>query len=127
MKARLALDEKGYPYGVRIDCPGCGDDHVLVTVPGHGAQWSWNGSLDIPTFSPSLMVTSGHYAEGRETPNPDGCYCTTDKDFPPGWACYRCHSFIRDGRIQFLGDCTHALAGQTVDLPDIADDEGRST
>ena len=23
-----------------------------------------------------------------------------------------------DGRIQFLGDCTHHLAGQTVDLPD---------
>lgn len=23
-----------------------------------------------------------------------------------------------DGRIQFLNDCTHALAGQTVDLPD---------
>lgn len=30
-----------------------------------------------------------------------------------------CHSFIRDGRIEFLSDCTHALAGQTVDLPDI--------
>jgi hypothetical protein len=25
----------------------------------------------------------------------------------------------RPGRIQFLGDCTHALAGQTVDLPEI--------
>jgi hypothetical protein len=23
---------------------------------------------------------------------------------------------VTDGRIQFLGDCTHALAGQTVDL-----------
>jgi len=30
-----------------------------------------------------------------------------------------CHSFIRDGKIQFLGDCTHALAGQTVDLPEL--------
>ena len=29
-----------------------------------------------------------------------------------------CHTFVTDGRIQFLGDCTHALAGQTVDLPD---------
>lgn len=29
-----------------------------------------------------------------------------------------CHSFIKDGKIQFLGDCTHALANQTVDLPD---------
>jgi hypothetical protein len=28
-----------------------------------------------------------------------------------------CHSFVTDGRIQFLGDCTHALANQTFDLP----------
>ena len=27
--------------------------------------------------------------------------------------------FVTDGKIQFLGDCTHALAGQTVDLPDM--------
>lgn len=30
-----------------------------------------------------------------------------------------CHSFVRDGRIQFLADCTHAMAGQTVDLPEV--------
>ena len=29
-----------------------------------------------------------------------------------------CHSFVVDGRIQFLGDCTHELACQTVDIPD---------
>ena len=29
----------------------------------------------------------------------------------------RCHSFVRDGGIQFLTDCEHGLAGQTVDLP----------
>lgn len=28
-----------------------------------------------------------------------------------------CHSFITDGQIQFLNDCTHPLAGQTVPLP----------
>lgn len=31
----------------------------------------------------------------------------------------RCHSFITDGKIQFLSDCTHELAGKTVELPDI--------
>ena len=30
-----------------------------------------------------------------------------------------CHSFITDGKIQFLSDCTHDLAGKTVELPDI--------
>ena len=29
-----------------------------------------------------------------------------------------CHSFVTDGRIQFLGDCTHKLAGQTVNIPE---------
>jgi hypothetical protein len=29
-----------------------------------------------------------------------------------------CHSFVRDGQIQFLGDCTHALKGQTVERPE---------
>lgn len=37
-----------------------------------------------------------------------------------------CHSFIRDGQIQFLSDCTHALAGQTVPLPAWPDDEERT-
>ncbi|MGC4033677.1 MAG: hypothetical protein QM754_18485 [Tepidisphaeraceae bacterium] len=32
------------------------------------------------------------------------------------FTCYRCHSFVRDGQIEFLGDCTHELAGKTVPL-----------
>ena len=48
---------------------------------------------------------------------------------PPGAERYpcvevRCHSFVTDGRIQFLSDSTHVLAGQTVDLPPIADSMG---
>ena len=31
-----------------------------------------------------------------------------------------CHSFVVNGQIQFLPDCTHALAGQTVPIPDWA-------
>ena len=31
----------------------------------------------------------------------------------------RGHSYVTDGRIQYLSDCTHPLAGQTVDLPDV--------
>ena len=29
-----------------------------------------------------------------------------------------CHSFIKDGNIQYLNDCTHKLAGQTIEIPD---------
>jgi predicted RNA-binding Zn-ribbon protein involved in translation (DUF1610 family) len=100
-------------------CPGCGDSH-LVTVkpnpekPGERPVWGWNGSYDAPTFTPSLLVTSGHYVSGE---SPDTCWQCQHPDC--GFTCYRCHSFVTDGRIQFLSDCTHALAGQTVDLPEI--------
>jgi hypothetical protein len=28
-----------------------------------------------------------------------------------------CHSFVRNGKIEYLSDCTHNLAGKTVDIP----------
>jgi hypothetical protein len=30
-----------------------------------------------------------------------------------------CHSWVTNGRIQFLSDCTHSLKDQTVELPEI--------
>jgi hypothetical protein len=78
-------------------CPGCGHDHAFTVGPqreGWGtARWSWNGSFDRPTFQPSLLCNKYH-AESR------------------------CHSFVTDGKIQFLSDCHHSLAGKTVELPD---------
>ncbi len=41
-----------------------------------------------------------------------------DKDTPER----RCHSFVKDGKIQYLKDCWHKLAGQTVDLPDFEEE-----
>jgi hypothetical protein len=52
--------------------------------------WTYNGDPVRPTFSPSVLAWTE----------------TT-----------RCHSFVTDGRISFLGDSTHAFAGQTVTLP----------
>lgn len=52
--------------------------------------WSFNESLDKPTISPSLLV------HGKT----------------------HCHSFIKDGTIQFLGDCEHELKNQMVEIPD---------
>lgn len=72
-----------------IFCPGCECGH------GYDARWQFNGDFEHPTFTPSYVVRSGN-ALGDTV----------------------CHSFVTDGKIQFLGDCTHALAGQTVDLPD---------
>ena len=78
-------------------CPGCGYGHPFEVEAPDGKGWTWNGSLEKPTFSPSLLV----YGSGTH----DG-------------ATPRCHSFVTDGRIRFLSDCGHSLAGQTVDLPD---------
>lgn len=100
--------------GLMFRCPGCGGNHMVKVGDGPGPRWGWNGSGDAPTFTPSILVRSGHYAHGGQRGN---CWCTCDD---PGRAfrCAQCHSFVTDGRIQFLSDCTHALAGQTVDLPD---------
>ena len=72
-------------------CPGCDSP---VRIKG----WALDGNVDRPTFSPSVLTT-----------------------MPDGNSKYVCHSFIRDGKIQFLGDCTHELRGQTVDLPELPD------
>jgi hypothetical protein len=75
-----------------IQCPGCKEEHQF------NDGWKFNGDMENPTFSPSLLVQGG-------------------RGFGDAYEDFRCHSFIRDGRIQFLNDCTHHLKGQTVDLP----------
>jgi hypothetical protein len=83
-------------------CPGCKTEHIIVSRAGancsHKVEWGFNGDVDRPTFSPSLLVR-WEYRNGNPT--------------------QICHSFIRNGQIQFLGDCTHSLAGQTVDLHEV--------
>jgi hypothetical protein len=97
---KLRTAEDGY---VLFWCPGCDGAHGLrvSTDPNPGPRWGFNGDYDRPTFTPSVLVRYDGADAGR-----DGA--------PPAV----CHSFVTDGQIQFLGDCTHALAGQTVPLPD---------
>lgn len=85
-----------------FQCPGCKVRHLIPVRadPTGGPVWEWNGSLDSPTLKPSCLV--------HETPA-SGEYAGQP----------RCHSFVTDGRIQFLADCSHELAGQTVDLPEL--------
>jgi hypothetical protein len=78
--------------GFMVFCPGCGNHHVLRTEApeGHRPIWTWNGSMEAPTFSPSLLVA-------------------------PGTA-HQCHSFIRDGVWEYLDDCHHSMKGQKVPM-----------
>lgn len=86
-------------------CPGCDDWHVLNVDNPHHPRWQFNGDVERPSFEPSICVTY--------PANPDA-----EEEFKEWRVERRCHSFVRGGRIQFLDDCTHQLAGQTVDLPD---------
>lgn len=100
-------------------CPGCSDHHVIrIGGEGSGPKWGYNGNPAAPTFKPSILVRSGHYVPGHAG---DQCYCTWDRKDQDEFAdlkCGICHSFVTDGRIRFLPDSTHELAGQTVDLPE---------
>jgi hypothetical protein len=77
-------------------CPGCGYCHHIKTKeyntdPAHHPQWEWNGDMDKPTCSPSFLIGGAK----------------------------RCHSFIHDGKIEYLQDCDHDLKGTTVDMADM--------
>lgn len=71
-------------------CPGCNRAHIIYSGAGLRTAWEWNGDQDRPTFTPSYLAT---------------------------WDENRCHSFIKDGCWQYLADCTHPFAGQTVPIP----------
>jgi hypothetical protein len=90
-------DQTGYHVEYAFWCPGCKINHSYVVQRKDpkdvGPVWQWNGSLEKPTFSPSLLVWGSRPEQ-------------------------RCHLFVTDGKIQFLGDCAHDLKNQTVPLLD---------
>lgn len=76
-------------------CDGC-KTHHQVPVNGRNG-WTWNGSTDFPTLTPSLLVNPGHVVP----------------DVPV------CHSFVKEGTVQYLEDSTHQLAGKTLPLEEL--------
>jgi hypothetical protein len=77
-------------------CPGCKCAHGVWTSRKNSmnAIWTFNGNMDSPTFAPSILIKH-NFVGGKET-------C--------------CHTFVRDGKIEFLGDCTHEFAGKTIPM-----------
>lgn len=88
--------------GLAFWCPGCEEMHQIPTA-GPKA-WKFNGDLERPTFSPSVLITC-KWSKQNETGE-------TMKD-----QC--CHFFIEDGQFRFLNDCTHKLAGVTMPMADL--------
>ena len=95
---------------VAIFCRGCKTHHVIATIApqSNGAVWGFNGDMESPTFTPSFLERTGKYIPGHENFDDEGYDLSRI-----------CHSFITDGKIQYLSDCTHELSGQTIDLPEI--------
>lgn len=63
--------EHGDVRSVWTWCPGCDRLHPFRLAPGdeRGVFWEWDGNLDVPTFSPSLLVYgSVHLCEGEHPP-----------------------------------------------------------
>lgn len=108
--------------GYSFYCEGCKGHHG-VPVDGKGRpNWTFNGDEEKPTFAPSILVTYEYLSDaGREKSQEfykkHGRYPTNEE--LPYDSKKICHSFVRDGKIQYLGDCTHSLKGQTIDLPNI--------
>lgn len=100
---------------VMFHCPGCRTGHQVGVDGEARPKWFFNENGDAPTFLPSVLVTrktwvpavtGKNLAEYKANP------------WPQSEVTEICHSFVTDGKIQFLSDSTHDLAGQTVDLPD---------
>jgi len=77
-------------------------------------SWQFNGNLERPTFTPSFRHS------GHKTIKVDGKWTgewvrgADGKPVPEV-----CHYILTDGILNFCGDCTHAMAGKSVPLPDL--------
>lgn len=102
MPKLIRLDSVGgTEVSLAFYCPGCCIWHSFRIKSEMGnPTWEWNGSMEKPTFPLSLLVNK-------------------NQDHSASYP--RCHLFVRDGKIQFLSDCTHGLAGMTVEMEE--DDE----
>lgn len=97
-------------------CPGCQEMHELPTNKG----WTFNGNVNKPTFSPSFLrgslkrnIVDGQWVgEGRDA----WIYDANGNPVPD-----ICHYFVTDGNLNFCGDCTHALSGKIVPMPELPD------
>lgn len=104
-------------WSLMFVCPGCvaggppgyeGIHILLVNAPeGSGkASWDFDGNLEAPTLSPSILTNGTRSEDARR--NDDGTYRFA-----------RCHSYLRNGIFEFLTDSEHPLAGQKVPIPDL--------
>lgn len=81
-------------FQFHFHCPGCEQEHAF-----NDEVWEWNQDYNNPTLSPSFLIYGYRFDKNGKSVS------------------FRCHSYITEGKIQFLSDCTHSLKDQIVDLP----------
>lgn len=96
-----------------IACEPTEATHLQLRIPSHMLQdrlieikigktifgkdiWSWNGDVERPTLAPSILT------EEKWAGKP-----------------FRCHSYIKNGIVEFLGDCTHVNKNRTMSLLEV--------
>lgn len=94
-------DNQNIIVGYYFDCPAesC-TGHTLFVKPFKsviGSSWEFNEDLNKPTFRPSVLTKRYTYDGLEEV----------------------CHFFVTEGNIYYLNDCTHNLAGQTIEMEEV--------
>lgn len=95
-------------------CAGCKQHHGVTE------SWQFNGDFEKPTFNPSILVRSTAMTEKGLADYEAWC----EAGYPRHGESFEskptvCHSFVKDGKIQYLNDCTHDLAGKTIELEEM--------
>lgn len=119
MNIRQHANRKGWTWW----CPGCTHTHSINVDNSTGANWTFDGNVEQPTFSPSVLVrgTRHDLTEAEEAAFESECAekgLTREQQLDHPVYGQRCHVFIRNGEIQFLSDCSHALKDTTVPIPE---------
>lgn len=99
MTKLIPIEENSVVVGYMFYCPGCSENHALYIRPNrspNGESWYFNGDVENPAFYPSLLTRVEQSNQRFKV----------------------CHLYVKDGKIQFLTDCTHSLADQLVEIPD---------
>ncbi len=109
VKVTKVTSQEGKRVGWTFFCPGCSAYHMYYTEPWTktwknppepGGVWTFNGDVEAPTFTPSLLIF--------EHKRPDGTIHQP-----------RCHLFVTNGQIRYCGDSNHELKGKTVDMIEV--------
>lgn len=101
-----------HEHGFTFWCEGCKQAHNVWVEPSR-VTWGWNGSLDKPTFDPSILVQGTQPLTDEQVE----LIMSGTKIDPVE---FRCHSYIRDGVMEYLMDCSHSMAGQKVPLKEFS-------